>query len=169
MRCEQCEEREATVHIKQMINGELEKFHLCVKCASEHGYFSGSFEPKLPIGDMLGSFLHSAMSDSQARGTTGQTRCPSCGLTYSDFAETGFMGCAECYRSFGETIKPVIKRVHGDFVHRGKCPDPRSKTETEFTISDLKRQLEAAIEKEEFERAAKIRDQLRDLEAGNNE
>jgi protein arginine kinase activator len=98
-------------------------------------------------------------------------KCPSCGFTYQDFKKVGRFGCGECYEAFKKQLDPLLKRIHGSNRHVGKVPLTAGKAVKETTvlqsIKELKAQLEKAVQSEEFETAAKLRDKIRELE-GNN-
>jgi protein arginine kinase activator len=95
-------------------------------------------------------------------------KCPSCGFTYQDFKKVGRFGCSECYEAFKKQLDPLLKRIHGSNRHVGKVPLTADKTVKETSalqvIKGLKMQLEKAVQAEEFEKAAKLRDRIRELE-----
>jgi len=92
-------------------------------------------------------------------------KCPACGFTYQDFKKVGRLGCGDCYEAFKKQLDPLLKRIHGANRHIGKVPLMAGKTVKEDrTLQDLKIQLEKAIRSEEFEAAAKLRDNIRALE-----
>lgn len=172
MKCQKCGKKEADTHIKRVVNGKYEEYDLCSDCAHELGYtnmfsdiakdFANDFNT------LLGSFFGNALP-----ARTQATRCEVCNTGYADIARTGMMGCANCYKVFADQLMPTIRRVHGNTVHCGK----KSKTATQNAektndtktdkISKLKKQLEEAVKEQEFEKAAKLRDEIKNLEADN--
>jgi len=93
-------------------------------------------------------------------------KCPNCGMTYQNFRKLGRLGCSVCYEAFKKELAPLLKRIHGSDRHVGKVPLKGGKTIKDTrTLQDLKLQLEKAIQTEEFEDAAKLRDKIRDLES----
>ena len=118
------------------------------------------------LGHLFGSILGDAFSPGPAQE---QKRCSGCGCSFQEIARTGKAGCAECYTTFYDRLLPNLERIHGKVRHEGKLSSsaaPRERTERE--IKQLKRQLAQAIEKQEFEEAAKLRDQIAALEGGND-
>ncbi|WP_274654105.1 UvrB/UvrC motif-containing protein [Paenibacillus humicola] len=167
MICQECEKRPATLHFTKIVNGEKTEFHICESCAREKG-------EGLP-GTANGFSIHSLLSgllDFEPGGTAGagsakqQTlRCDACGLTYAQFSKMGRFGCSQCYAKFGDKLDPILKRVHGNTVHTGKVPKRSGgKIKLKRQIEQLRRDLNEQIVREEFESAAKLRDQIRELE-----
>jgi protein arginine kinase activator len=170
MKCQKCGNKTADTHIKKVVNGEFVEYNLCSDCAKELGYsnmfesfaeeFAGGF------GTMLGSIFANALpARSQA------TRCEVCGTGYADIARTGMMGCANCYSIFADQLMPTIRRVHGNTTHCGKHSVFAKKEKTfeqekpvENPVDELKAQLKIAIENQEFEKAAELRDKIKEME-----
>lgn len=170
MVCQNCGKAQATTHIKRVVNGDTTEHHLCSQCAGELGYtdmFSG-FAP-LSLSDFFGDLL----GDSSRKAIGSKvTRCPKCGNSFNDIVRDSQVGCAECYRIFFDRLAPSLERIHGRAVHSGKKIEtlPREKAEPtkEERIAQLKLKLAQAVEKQEFELAAKLRDEIRDIEGGEN-
>ena len=96
----------------------------------------------------------------------GHVQCPRCGLLYSSFKETGRLGCSECYAAFQFQLRPLLRRIHGDTRHRGKSPARGAGVVTSTrAIQRLHDDLQRAVEREDFEKAASLRDEIRRLEA----
>ena len=172
MECQECHIRPATLHFTKIINGKKMEVHLCEKCAKEKGeVMAGS--NAFSIHNLLSGFLNFEQLSGQ-RGDDnfpGDIQCPKCGLTYNEFAKVGKFGCAECYDAFSERLDPVLRKVHaGNTAHTGKIPKRTGKTiSIKKKIQSLKEELQRLIEKEEFEKAAIIRDNIRALEKGGEE
>jgi len=166
MLCQECGKKPATLHFTKIVNGEKTEFHICESCAREKGEIPGTANG-FSIHSLLSGLLDFQPSSAGASfGAKPQTlRCEECGLTYAQFSKLGRFGCSSCYRHFGDRLDPLFKRVHGNTVHSGKIPK-RSGTQIQFKreIDDLKKELQYRIEHEEFESAAQIRDQIRELE-----
>jgi len=163
MLCEFCGKEEATVHLTE-INGEttIEK-HLCAKCAKKISLSNPLKEAKLTIQDFLEGMLDSEGEMSAESGNS--LKCDFCGLTYREFRETGRLGCSNCYQVFSSSLRPLLRRIHGAKRHIGKSPLSNvSKREQFHKIRELRARLEVAIAQEAFEEAAKIRDEIRELE-----
>lgn len=162
MLCEQCHEREAAVHMTRYINGEKTELHLCQECARQRGDMS-IFSP-FTINDLLTGLLDMAAPSTQI-GRTEDIKCDTCNMTYSQFKKIGRLGCEDCYRYFQRELDPILKRIQGGVRHTGKVPSRmgfsyRLKRE----IEQLRAELQKAVDTEAFEEAAKLRDEIRDLE-----
>lgn len=168
MICQACGKKTATTHIKTIVNGKLTEYHLCADCAREKGYgglFSGwNFD----FANMLGGLLSGAPVGSQV------LRCEKCGASFEEIAKTGKIGCPQCYQTFRGQLVPVIQRIHGTTRHKGKTPGSSALRVTEQAgeimpikaspLEEKKRQLQKAIEAQEFEQAAILRDEIKELE-----
>lgn len=167
MLCQNCGKNEATTHVKRIVNGDTTETHLCAECAQHLGYgdiFSGF---GLNLDDFFGGFLGDTM---QKLAAPAEQKCPKCGNTFSDIAGSGRMGCSECYRTFYDKLLPSIQRIHGRIQHSGKqvsAPKTVSrkddKDELSEKIEELKSQLAQAVESQEFEQAAVLRDEIKKL------
>ena len=122
-----------------------------------------SEQHKFEIADLLTGLVDSLTHTDEER--VGHVQCPRCGLLYSQFKETGRLGCAECYTAFQFQLRPLLRRIHGDTRHRGKTPVRGPAESGARQIQRLHDELQRAVEREEFERAASIRDDIRRLEA----
>ena len=174
MKCQKCGKNEANTHVKRVINGEFEEYHLCSECAKDMGYsnmfsdFSTSFTDD--FNSLFGSFFENALP-----ARTQATRCETCGTSYNDIARTGMMGCANCYDVFADRILPTIRRIHGNTTHMGKNSPSYKKIEFEEKpdevkddeLNKLKDELETAIKNQEFEKAAVLRDKIKEKEDNN--
>lgn len=158
MMCENCGKNPATTHFKTVLNGVVHEKHLCSYCAANEGY--GNIG-KLSLTNMLASMF----GESISRGKPISKRCECCGASFSDIAQSGRVGCSECYSTFRTELLPSLNRLHGKAIHIGNTP-PTEKIEetTEEKIKNLKKKMAEAIETENFEDAAKIRDEIRSLE-----
>ncbi|MFW6133942.1 MAG: UvrB/UvrC motif-containing protein [Elusimicrobiota bacterium] len=162
MLCDICKKREANVFIKKMVNGKIVEYNLCEVCASEmmpssidfsgfdKDFFSG-------LSDMLAGF-----SDIEQVGKIEkELKCEKCGTSFGDFQKRGRLGCDRCYDTFSDKLEVLLNRLQGSAHHSGKSPP---NIEKKMEIGRLKKDLQDAVEKEEYERAAVIRDKIRDLE-----
>jgi protein arginine kinase activator len=161
--CDACGEAEAVVRLTQIENNQMSTHHLCEKCAAAKGVES----PEEPAHFPLSGFLAQMGAEEDASvATDRETQCGFCGLTFADFKETGRLGCPHCYTTFDAYLRSLLRRVHGSTQHVGKVylpPDPTA-TDVERRLEGLKRKLERAVESEDFERAASLRDEIRALE-----
>lgn len=165
MLCQNCQKRVANVHFTQVINNKKTEMYLCEKCAREKGQFSlGS---PISISDFFSGLIGVENSLPYNSSASREVACDKCGMTFEEFQKTGKLGCANCYEVLGERLRPIIRRLHGADEHTGKVPSRLSKgMKTSREIEMLKDQLNKAIQNEEYEEAAQIRDEIKGLEAG---
>jgi protein arginine kinase activator len=179
MLCQQCQKREANVHFTRVINGKKVEMYLCEQCAAEKGKFT--FSPQLNLVNFLWGFPGFGANAGFSQAGPREIRCEVCNMSFDDFRKTGKLGCANCYRIFRNNLNPILRRLHGNTEHTGKVPlnvsnDSQEKpsiksanikqesTDQEEEIKRLKEELAAAISSERYERAAELRDRIRDLE-----
>ena len=160
MLCTKCGAKNAVVHYTKSINGEVTEYHLCQDCAKEEGLFGNlNFNFGNLFTDFLGLGLEAAPKE------TSTLACPGCGGTLRDFERTGRLGCSACYDTFEAAIAPVLKRLHGSVLHTGKLPkEAEGEVKAARKIDRLKKELKAAVQKEDFETAARLRDEIREME-----
>lgn len=168
MLCQQCQKRDANVHLTQIINGNKVEMYLCSQCADMKGQFA--FSPQLNLGDFLWGMLNFTGNDGFAQIEQPQKlRCDVCGMSFDDFKKTGKLGCPNCYKVFSENLNPILRRLHGNTEHIGKVPGKISHCiKYSDELEKLKAKLAEAISKEEYEDAAGLRDQIRSLEGTEN-
>lgn len=157
MICDSCGKEPATVHYKEMRGDETTESHLCEKCAIEKGIQITPKKKAFSVSNILAGMADELGSDLET--------CSGCGLTYREFKESGRLGCANCYETFKQQLKPLLRRIHGSNAHAGKSPSSRQGVfEKKKEIEKLKEELSLAIEREEFEKAAELRDKIKGLE-----
>ncbi|MYL35922.1 hypothetical protein GLW08_20265 [Pontibacillus yanchengensis] len=172
MECQECHQRPATLHFTQVINGHKKEVHVCEKCAYEQGYMPQNSESFSLPNLLSGLFNFDSYPVSQSQDQTSsyeappKLQCEKCGLTYDEFTRIGKFGCAKCYKTFGEKLNPIFRRVHsGNSVHDGKVPKRMGgDIHVRKQIEEQRQKLNHLIRSEEFEEAAKVRDQIRMLE-----
>jgi protein arginine kinase activator len=160
MLCENCGERDASIHYTQIDKNEMHTFHLCEDCAAEKGLQPGVNVGAFPLTDFLAQ-----MGRASADSPSGMP-CAFCGLTLDDFKKTGRLGCSHCYVTFEGHLSGLLRRLHGGTQHVGKVylpPNPSASAQKE-RLAGLRRKLDRAVQTEDFERAAQIRDEIRSLE-----
>lgn len=165
MLCDNCKEKEAAIHLQQVKDSSVTSLHLCHQCAAAKGIETGTGAVKFPLSD----FLASMGKDPFTRGPTEESdaKCDFCGATLKDFRETGRLGCPQCYDTFEVQLRDLLRRLHGSSQHVGKnylVVNSGDRDETPVEVSDLRSRLTHAIETENFELAAELRDRLRSLE-----
>ena len=163
MVCQICGKNPATVHFTEIHDNKMSEIHVCERCAEEKGLQSGAPKQKFDIAQVLGDMMDSMSSTEEQR--IGRVQCSRCGLLYSAFKETGRLGCAECYEAFQFQLRPLLRRIHGDTRHKGKTPARDGVgTSRSRQIQRMFDELQRAVEREEFERAAELRDAIRKIE-----
>jgi protein arginine kinase activator len=164
MSCDQCREREAVIHLTQIVNEQVTTLHLCERCAAEKGVESPGGVTKTPLGSFLAAMGKGY--PEQAPVARGSAACPRCGASFQDFRESGRLGCPECYQSFEAPLRDLLRRLHGSTHHMGERYVARGQPAPEERpqAADLREQLRLAVETENFELAAELRDRLRVVE-----
>jgi len=161
MLCDVCNKNPATVHLTEIVDDQMTELHLCEECARKK---SAQMEQQFGLSDLLAGLADFEKPSSEEKEGTS-LKCPNCGLTYRDFKKIGRLGCSECYVTFKKFLGPLLKRIHGSGLHCGKCPVKVGKTVRKKTdLQELRCRLQKAIETEAYEEAAKIRDQIRELQ-----
>ncbi len=165
MICQECGIRKATVHFTKIINGEKTEYHLCEVCAQgKSDTFINTFHsPNLSLNNLLAGFFNVEPKYPEPFETRQMTRCANCGMTFEQFLEVGKFGCAHCYDAFHEKLTPVLKRIQGgNWKHNGKIPRRTGGAlQLRKKIDILKETLQNLVAKEEFEKAAEVRDEIR--------
>lgn len=160
MLCQNCKRNDAGVHLKRIVNGESAEIHLCAVCAASFGV-SNMITGLSFSSDGIGSFS----SQDLRRGANKTLCCETCGFSFEDIANTGRPGCADCYRVFSHRLRPTVIKLHGRATYKGKVPQGSKKAENVYSeIEMLRAQLAKAVEEENFELAAVLRDEIRALE-----
>lgn len=163
MICSECGKRPATVHITKIENGKKTDMHLCEQCALAKGALS--FNTGFSINDLLTGILNNGAPMPIKMDFMDDPVCPVCGIKYSRFRETGRFGCGSCYKTFGDRLTPLFRRIHGNINHTGKIPKRAGgRLKTVRELETLKAELANAIKNEEYEKAAEIRDKIRALD-----
>lgn len=160
MLCDNCLKNTASVHMTTISNGQMQTVHLCGSCAAKK---KGAVAiPWFSFNDFLSAFYE---------GEEGEDlKCNVCGTTLAVFKQSGRLGCSNCYKIFEANILPVLKGIHMNTVHTGKCPGERVDALLDGIESDhgrrdaLKVKLREAVAVENFEEAARLRDEIARLE-----
>jgi protein arginine kinase activator len=160
MKCDHCN-RPAVVHEMTVRSGVKREVHLCEDHAREAGFTLPGHQP---IEQLLTPLL---VQKSAEKSGARKLRCRGCNLTFSEFRSCGILGCAQCYDSFESQLGPMIERAqNGGTSHSGKCPHRGGGSiDRMVRLQGLMRELEEAVAAEQYERAADLRDRLRQLQA----
>ncbi len=173
MLCEHCKKRTATVFYNENINGQVRAFSLCGECAAklrERGEIheitsmTGSFAD--PFADLQSDLFGGFFGIPFHKAIAPQKKCPGCGSIYADVTACGRVGCPTCYQTFREELAPTIHSIHGTTSHTGSVPARyRAKQERADRLKQLKAELRDAVNREDYEKAASLRDEIRALQA----
>jgi len=166
MLCERCGQRPATVHMTEIINGQKSDTHLCEICAREIQPQGFVFVPQLHLHNFLAGLLkHELGGDKHIKAETAGEKCEKCGVFEGQIVKQGLLGCGDCYPFFEEKVLPLLRRIHGSTRHTGKVPERTGgRARLVKEIGNLKSRLKEAVSREDFEQAAQLRDQIRQLE-----
>lgn len=167
MICEICKKSQAKIHVTQFKEGEKISVHLCQECAHEKGLAGPSINTHFSVADLLAGLLKTTGEEAAAAPEPAMT-CPSCGLSYRGFKESGRFGCAECYETFGDELIPLLQKIQKGTDHSGKIPRRGTEASPERTISALRLRLKEAVRTEDYEEAARLRDEIKALEQEMN-
>src|SRR6266542_3665831 len=171
MLCDNCKERDAVINLTQVEHDSKVTLHLCEQCAQQKGVETGGTVLKSPLGGFLTALGKGGTGAALLPSASDGLRCSACGATLRDFRDSGRLGCDQCYVSFDAHLRDLLRRLHGSSQHVGEryvapgereggsdAADPRSR------LLELKAQLRQAVEGENFELAAELRDRIRVLE-----
>lgn len=166
MRCDRCDEREAEVHLTQIEQGELNTVHLCEPCAEEQGVSVTSGVGDAPLTGFLAEMGKGGSSPALPAVSEA---CSFCGTSAEDFRRTGRLGCSHCWPHFERQLRPLLRRIHGSTQHVGKLylGETADVDDRRSHLSHLRRQLQRAVDVEDFEMAADLRDRIHELEAAD--
>ena len=157
------EKNKHQVKIKASVEGQKHIIYLDCEKADKLGFHSPLENHPFPLSD----FLDMACNEPKRRESTGTNDpvCPNCGLTFSDFAEIGRFGCGFCYEAFRTKLENLMTRIHGSNRHCGYVqPESDKKSSNFLKVKRLNDELKEAVQTEDYERAAEIRDKLNDLD-----
>jgi protein arginine kinase activator len=164
MLCQDCKKREAQVHLTQIINNEKLSLSLCKECAAARGFHSPLDNVPFPLAEILSGLAQSGPGPAKIE-PKDDVACQGCGLTFSEFTRQGRFGCGECYAAFRARLEPIMRKIHGASLHRGRNPEYAKVDDTAaLPIKEeerLESELNKAIRAEDFERAAELRDKLK--------
>jgi len=166
MLCNECKEKPATVHLIQVFNGQKTESHLCEECASQKGGLLLDQTNKFSIPNLLGGMFGSIYNVQGMPTLTRSSQCPNCGMSFTDIKQAGKLGCSECYKVYEQELEASLRRIHGNSQHLGKIPvRGGEKVRIKKQIEELKNRLQEAVRQEEYEKAAQIRDTLKEMES----
>ena len=159
MLCDICKQNVATVHLTQMVEGKTKKVDLCEACSKDKGVDD-------PTGFSLADLLLGlgAAQEMEHALPGGEANCPHCGFTQADFKKAGRLGCADCYTTFAEGLEGLLKTMHKGTKHVGKVPQSfKQSQDLSDKMKSLQNKLDKAVAEEDFESAARVRDEINQI------
>jgi len=159
MLCCICKEKDATVHLTQIAGDKMQKVDLCEECAKHKGVND-------PAGFSLADLLLGLGASQELQQASGgaDVKCPRCGFSQADFKKAGRLGCAECYTTFADGLEGLLKTMHKGVRHVGKVPQSLQQTrDVAERLKALRKKLEKAVDDENFEQAATLRDEIKQM------
>jgi protein arginine kinase activator len=157
MQCCVCKEREAKVHLTQIVGEKMQKVDLCEECAKQKGVND-------PAGFSLADLLLGLGASQEMEQAVGSSdlKCPHCGFTQADFKKAGRLGCSECYVTFADGLEGLLKSMHKGIKHIGKVPQSLQQSrDLSDKLKSLQKKLDKAVAEEDFEQAAQVRDEIK--------
>src|SRR5207247_2349326 len=155
MLCCICKEKEAKVHLTQIVGDKMQKVDLCDECAKQKGVND-------PTGFSLADLLLGLGASQEMEQSASDVKCSNCGFTQADFKKAGRLGCAECYETFKEGLEGLLKSMHKGTKHVGKVPQSLQQSrDLSERLKTLQRKLDKAVSEEDFEQAALVRDEIK--------
>ena len=144
----------------EIVNNQMVEVHLCETCAQEKGT---DFKTHFNFGELLAGLTEIGKPTKTGEKRAG--KCPDCGMTYEEFGKSGRLGCSACYEAFAKMLLPLIKRVQRSTHHVGKKPSKTSgETRVTHDLRILQERLRKSVQSEAFEEAARLRDEIRQME-----
>ncbi len=160
MQCQICKENDATIHLTEITDGKRTEMHICEQCAAEQGI---AVKSQIPVNELLSGLLAAQPSDDELSDRSAQqVQCPHCGFTLAQFSKEAVLGCPYDYEVFEKSLLPLIEKAHnGKTTHCGKLPSKTPKdTKKQVELLNLRQQLETAVQSEDYELAAELRDKI---------
>ena len=157
MLCCICKEKEAKVHLTQIVGEKMQKVDLCEECAKHKGVND-------PAGFSLADLLLGLGASQEMEQAAGgpEIKCPGCGFTQTDFKKAGRLGCSECYVTFADGLEALLKSMHKGTKHVGKIPQALQQSrDLSEKLKSLQKKLDKAVAEEDFEQAAVVRDEMK--------
>jgi protein arginine kinase activator len=162
MKCEICGLKDAVIHIRQIQKDLVHELHICEECAQEKGLIREE-ESELPIANLLSGLLEG--KDMTGAGEVKEA-CPRCGMRASEFRKQGKLGCAECFSAFQKDVKAIVSQMAARPHHSGRLPRSFAEQSGAAVVNDtLREELREAVEREDYEEAARLRDKLREMDS----
>ena len=164
MKCENCNENEATVHYTEIDGSRKREIHLCEDCYRRK---LAPVQKIVDFGEILKGLLQGTLREQTDEA---KAVCPTCGISLAEFRASGRLGCPNDYQVFDEFLQPLLEKIQHGTRHVGKVPSRvGAELQRENEMIRLRRELERAVQREEYEKAAKLRDRIKQLAGGEDE
>ncbi len=166
MKCQKCGKHDATTHITEIINGVKNETYLCKYCGEQYHQNAGLHSIfKNNTVNFFDDFWNTPITLGQLSQSTAK-KCPDCHSTLTDLKKSGRLGCSTCYSTFRDYLLHSLKGIHGSSTYIGKHPQKGHPDTKPFDkLEQLKKELTLAVDAQNFERAAELRDKIREMEA----
>ena len=164
MKCQHCE-KPATFHITELTGAEPQEVHLCEDHAQEFLAPSQAGESSGPVVASGSKKPQKVAQTAEELARLDQRTCPKCGITFHEFRQQGRLGCPHDYDFFQRELEPLLINIHGEKQHVGKRPRTSGMdAQLQAELTRLRREMREAVHREDYERASKLRDQIRQLD-----
>lgn len=161
-KCQRCS-KPASLHITEIQSGEVQELHLCESCAQGYLSSADTVEPEPDIESLTAHLAE--VTDDESFDALDQIVCPNCGISFREFRSQGRLGCPHDYVAFEEELTPLLENIHGETQHCGKFPKRApDASRRQYELIKLRNELRSAVEEEDYEAAAKLRDDIQNLE-----
>ena len=169
MKCLVCDKREATIAFTHVVEQDKKLVYLCETCYDQQGESSAKKPEPPPVPVEEEKKVAAAMEKMKFEPGQLAQRCSSCGMSYEEFKKLGRFGCGRCYTTFSEQMERLLKRIHGAVSHAGKGPiEVKPALPPDEELQELRQQLQQAVDEEEYEQAADLRDRIAFIERDLN-
>lgn len=160
-KCSRCS-KPATLHITELREGAVQELHLCESCA--HEYLTNPQAQEQNVTESVSDKL-AAITSQEDLDEVDQLACPNCGITFREFRAQGRLGCPHDYIAFERELMPLLENIHGETQHCGKLPKRApDASQRQYRLIKLRNELRTAVEEEQYEDAARLRDEIQTLE-----
>jgi protein arginine kinase activator len=164
--CMQCHQNEARVKLTKLVKGTVEELWLCQECAARQSPYQKKLT-NLSLDAILAGILNQNKEEAARPAPKIDASCPNCGLPFDSYRSTLLLGCSDCYESFERYLQSDLRKFHGSTQHKGRVPANAPEfVERKRNPADLRKRLQEAVASEDFELAAKLRDEIAKFAAG---
>lgn len=164
MKCQKCS-KPATYHITDIERGQPREFHFCDEHAREHLDPTRDAAETIAMGKLAEGLIKGSSLSGREPAVVDKKSCPLCQITFLEFRNSGRLGCPHDYDVFRDELMPLLENIHDETRHSGKVPRraPRA-SQRQTTMIQLRNDLKRAVAAEDYEAAARLRDQIREIE-----